>query len=227
VCWTNVCPGSLRAWKCAGRVAEEGVTAPSAPKLTLALAFLLLLLTVPAAGGRLGALEDVRLRWVWLVALAFPIQVLLVTVVPDGDTTVHRVAHVMTYGLAGACVVANLKAVRFVWVVALGGLLNFIAIAANGGVMPASRGALETAGLDVRSGSFANSDVVDGAHVWFLGDVFAVPAGWPGANVFSVGDALMLLGALLVLHAATGSRLFAARRPAPPRARGSRAAPQR
>ena len=200
---------------------------PVRPTLTLALAFLLLLLTVPAAGGRLGALEEVRFRWVWLVALAFAIQVLLVTVVPDGDTTVHRVAHVMTYALAGACVVGNLEAVRFVWVVALGGLLNFVAIAANGGVMPASRGALETAGLDVRSGSFANSDVVDGAHVWFLGDVFAIPAGWPGANVFSAGDALMLLGALLVLHAATGSRLLAARRTERPRARGSRAAPQR
>jgi Family of unknown function (DUF5317) len=200
---------------------------PVRPKLTLALAFLLLLLTVPAAGGRLGALEDVRLRWIWLVAVAFAVQVVLVTLVPDGDMTVHRVAHVMTYALAGACVVANLKAVRFVWVVALGGLLNFVAIAANGGVMPASRGALGTAGLAVQSGSFSNSDVVDGANVWFLGDVFAIPAGWPGANVFSAGDVLMLLGAFLVLHAATGSRLFAARRTAPPRARGSRAAPQR
>jgi Family of unknown function (DUF5317) len=209
-----------------GRDVEKWVTAPSAPKLTLALAFLLLLLTVPAAGGRLSALEEVRFRWVWLVALAFAIQVVLVTLASEGDETLHRIVHVLTYGLAGACVVANLK-LRFVWVVALGGVLNFIAIAANGGVMPASRGALETAGLDVRSGSFANSDFVENAHVWFLGDVFAIPAGWPGANVFSVGDALMLLGALLVLHAATGSRLFAARRPAPPRARGSRAAPQR
>jgi Family of unknown function (DUF5317) len=209
-----------------GRDVEKWVTAPSAPKLTLALAFLLLLLTVPAAGGRLSALEEVRFRWVWLVALAFAIQVVLVTLASEGDETLHRIVHVLTYGLAGACVVANLK-LRFVWVVALGGVLNFIAIAANGGVMPASRGALETAGLDVRSGSFANSDFVENAHVWFLGDVFAIPAGWPGANVFSVGDALMLLGALLVLHAATGSRLFAARRTAPPRARGSRAAPQR
>jgi hypothetical protein len=195
--------------------------------MTLALAFLLLLLTVPAAGGRLSALEEVRLRWVWLVALAFAIQVLIVTVVPEGDETLHRVVHVMTYALAGACIVRNLRELRFMWVIALGGLLNFIAIAANGGVMPASRGALATAGLEVQSGSFANSDFVESAHVWFLGDVFAIPAGWPGANVFSVGDALMLLGALLVLHAATGSRLFAARRTAPPRAQGSRAAPQR
>jgi hypothetical protein len=195
--------------------------------MTLALAFLLLLLTVPAAGGRLGALEEVRLRWVWLVALAFAIQVVLVTLVPEGDTTAHRAAHVMTYALAGACVVRNLEELRFLWVVALGGLLNFVAIAANGGVMPASRSALETAGLSVQSGSFANSDVVQGAQVWFLGDVFAIPAGWPGANVFSAGDALMLLGAFLVLHAATGSRLFAARRTAPRSPRGSRAAPQR
>jgi Family of unknown function (DUF5317) len=194
--------------------------------MTLALAFLLLLLTVPAAGGRLSRLEEVRLRWVWLVALAFAVQVVIVTLAPEGDTTLHRVAHLFTYGLAGACVLRNLE-LRFVWVVALGGLLNFIAIAANGGVMPASRGALEVAGLDVRSGEFANSDVVEGANVAFLGDVFAVPAGWPGANVFSVGDALMVLGAFLVLHAATGSRLFAATRTERPRAQGSPAAPPR
>jgi hypothetical protein len=179
--------------------------------MTLALAFLLLLLTVPAAGGRLGRLEEVRLRWLWLPALAFAIQVVIVTVAPEGDITLHRGAHLLTYALAGACILRNLD-LRFVWIVALGGLLNLIAIVANGGVMPASRGALQVAGLDVRSGEFANSDVVENAHVWFLGDVFAIPEGWPGANVFSVGDALMLLGALLVLHAAAGSRLFVARR---------------
>lgn len=191
--------------------------------MTLALAFLLLLLTVPAAGGRLSRLEDVRLRWLWLPALAFAIQVVIVTVAPDGDTTLHRIVHLLTYALAGACILRNLD-LRFVWVVALGGLLNVIAIVANGGVMPASRGALQVAGLDVRSGEFANSDLLENAHVGFLGDVFAIPAGWPGANVFSVGDALMLLGALLVLHAATGSRLVAARRIAHPRAQGSPAA---
>jgi Family of unknown function (DUF5317) len=176
--------------------------------MTLALAFCLLLLTIPVAGGRLRRLEDVRIRWVWLPALAFAIQVVLVTIAPEGDETLHRAAHLFTYAMAGACVLRNLD-LRFVWVVALGGLLNVIAIVANGGVMPASRSALHAAGLDVRSGEFANSDVVEGANAWFLGDVFAIPAGWPGANVFSVGDALMLLGVLLVLHAAAGSRLAA------------------
>ena len=108
--------------------------------------------------------------------------------------------------------------------VGVGGLLNLVAIAANGGVMPASRGALSTAGLDVQSGQFANSDFVDGANLAFLGDVFAIPAGWPGANVFSVGDVLMLVGVFLVVHAAAGSRLFGAGRPALPRSQGSPAA---
>ena len=174
--------------------------------MTLALAFLVLLITVPLAGGKLSRLESVRVRWIGLAAAAFAIQVVMVVVVPDGDTALHRILHLATYALAAACLLRNLD-LRFLWVVGLGGLLNLIAIAANGGVMPASRGALETAGLEVRGGEFANSDVVEGAHVAFLGDVFAVPAGWPGANVFSLGDVVMLVGVFLALHAAAGSRL--------------------
>jgi hypothetical protein len=184
--------------------------------MTLALAFLLLLVTVPVAGGRLGRLESLQIRGLWLAAAAFAVQVVLVTFVPEGDETLHRIAHLATYGLVGACILRNLD-IRFMWLVAAGGLLNFVAIAANGGVMPASASALRAAGLDVRSGEFANSDLVHDAHFGFLGDVFAIPAGWPGANVFSVGDGLMVLGAFLVLHAATGSRLVAARETQRPR----------
>jgi hypothetical protein len=194
--------------------------------MTLALAFLLLLVTVPVAGGRLGRLESVEIRGLWLVVVAFGVQVLLVTVVPEGDETLHRIAHVLTYFLAAACILRNLH-LRLMWVVAVGGLLNFIAIAANAGVMPASSSALQTAGLDPASGEFANSDLVTGANVAFLGDVFAIPAGWPGANVFSVGDAVMVLGAFLVLHAATDSRLFAAREKPRRRDRGAPTAPAR
>ena len=166
---------------------------------------------------------EVQIRWVWLAVVAFGVQVVLVTVVPDVDSTVHRILHLATYALAAACLIRNLD-LRFVWLVGVGGLLNLIAIAANGGVMPASRGALETAGLDVKSGEFANSDYVEDAHVSFLGDVFAVPDGWPGANVFSIGDVLMLVGVILVIHAVAGSRLVGSGRTGLRRSQGSPAA---
>jgi hypothetical protein len=103
--------------------------------MTLLLAFLLLLVTVPVAGGRLSRLSELRIRGIWLGVLAFGIQVLLVTVVPSGNETLHRLAHLATYGLVAGCILRNLD-IRFMWMVAAGGVLNYIAIAANGGVMP-------------------------------------------------------------------------------------------
>ena len=175
--------------------------------MTLALAFILLVLTVPLAGGRLSRLEQVRFRSIWLGALALALQLLIVTAFPDGDTTFHRALHLASYVLAGACILRNLH-IPFAWLIAAGGLLNVIAIVANGGVMPARRGALDAAGLDVKDSDFANSDYVEDAKLGFLGDVFAIPEGWPGANVFSVGDVVMVLGAFLALHALCGSRLL-------------------
>ena len=180
---------------------------PTRPCMTLALAFLLLLLTVPLFGGKLSRVGEVRIRWIGLAAVAFAIQVVLVTVVPDGDSTVHRILHLATYALAAACLIRNLD-LRFVWLVGVGGLVepDRHRRQRRGDAGVAER-ALETAGLDVKSGEFANSDYVEDAHVGFLGDVFAIPDGWPGANVFSVGDVLMLLGVILAIHAVAGSRL--------------------
>ena len=76
---------------------------------------------------------------------------------------------------------------------------NFVVIVANGGVMPASRAAQVAAGLVGRQG-FENSVAVAHPNLAFLGDVFAVPAGVPLANVFSIGDALLVLGIFLIVH---------------------------
>jgi hypothetical protein len=94
-----------------------------------------------------------------------------------------------------------------VWLVAVGGALNFVAIAANGGVMPADPHALAAAGLPLDPGEFTNSGAVAHPHVQFLGDVFWVPSSFPVTNVFSVGDVLILVGALLALHCICASRL--------------------
>jgi hypothetical protein len=44
---------------------------------------------------------------------------------------------------------------------------------------------------------------------------FAVPSSWPVSNVFSVGDVVLALAALLAVHCLCGSRLALPRFAAP------------
>jgi hypothetical protein len=141
-------------------------------------------------GGRPSALAFLELRAAWAIVAALALQVLVISVIPESTLPVHVPLHLLSYALAGYCVLANLR-LPGIGLIGLGGLLNLVAIAANGGVMPASAGALAAAGLD-RGAGFANSTVVDDAKVAFLGDVFAL--GGPFPNVFSVGDVLLGLG---------------------------------
>ncbi len=96
------------------------------------------------------------------------------------------------------------------WIIAVGAASNATAITVNNGTLPASAAALRRAGLPVRSDEFVNSGVLADPKLGFLGDVFAIPAGWPLANVFSIGDLLIVLGAAWGAHRICGSVLVPA-----------------
>jgi hypothetical protein len=162
-------------------------------------------LTVPLAGGRLDALAELRLRRPWAIFAALGLAVLGIGLpgLPDGARSALLLA---AYPVGAVFVLANL-AVPGIALAGLGAALNLLAIAANGGVMPASAAALERAGLAVDPSGFENSAVVDDPRLAFLGDVFAIPASWPLSNVFSVGDVLIGLGLVWGLHRVCGSRL--------------------
>jgi Family of unknown function (DUF5317) len=172
----------------------------------IGLVLLLCLATVPLAGGRLGALADVRFRAPWLALAAIAAQVLVISIVPQGADWLHHAAHLASYGLIAAFLWVN-RRLPFLWLAAIGGALNLAAITANGGVMPADPDALAAAGVRQTAGEFANSTAVAHPHLSFLGDVFAVPASWPVSNVFSIGDVVLVIAALLALHSVCGSRL--------------------
>jgi hypothetical protein len=160
---------------------------------------LLAVLSVPLAGGRLSRLFDLELRHPWLLFGGLLIQVVIISVIPGGgDDWVHRSLHLSTYGFAFLWLAMN-SSVPWRWAVFAGGLSNFTVIAANRGLMPASPAALKTAGNAATHG-FDNSTTAAHAIVGFLGDVFAIPASVPLANVFSVGDVLIVVGLFLIVH---------------------------
>ena len=179
--------------------------------MLLAAALVVCVATVPLFGGRLEALAELELRARWTLIAALGVQMMIVYVVPHWPAALLSAAHVGSYLFAVGFLVAN-RRVPGLLVVAFGGALNLLTIAVNGGVMPASRSALATAGLADTPGQFASSVSVGHPTLGFLGDVFAVPASFPVHNVFSVGDVIIIIGAFVLLHRVCGSALFGPRR---------------
>ncbi len=158
-----------------------------------------------ASGGRLSRLAEIQLRGGFLLVAAMALQVaLMLHLLPADQRALHGAVHLLSYGLSGTFVIANIH-VPGLPLLGLGGLLNLLPIAANGGVMPASRMALERAGMVAVPADFSNSAALNGSRLSLLGDTFALPASWPFANVFSVGDILIVAGAIWGLWRVCGT----------------------
>ena len=174
--------------------------------MLLVICFALCVLSVPLAGGRLEALATFSPRHVWAVIGALGIQVGIISLWP-GNGAIYLGLHLVSYALLLIFLLSNRK-LPGLWIIGIGTFMNFVAIASNGGVMPATAGALAKAGIVIDPHQFANSARLTDPNYAFLGDVFAIPAGYPFANVFSPGDVCILLGALLALHQVCNSRFF-------------------
>jgi hypothetical protein len=162
--------------------------------------------TVPLLGGHLQQAGSIRFARKGLLAAALVLQILVLQVfAAHVPPWMAASLHLASYAAAVAFLWSN-RAVPGLWLIGLGGMANFAAIAANGGVMPASPTARAAAGLASEAG-FSNSAAIANPRLAFLGDVFAWPAPLPLANVFSIGDVLLLLGAAVLVHRVGGSRL--------------------
>ena len=161
--------------------------------------------TVPLFGGRLGALVEVRLRHVWAIFAALGLEIVAMEL-PGLPDRLRAALLIVAYPVGVVFLAANWQ-VPGMPLIALGAACNLLAIAANGGVMPASPTALAAAGLPVDAPGFQNSTALADPRLGFLGDVFSIPAAWPLSNVFSVGDVLIALGILWALHRICRSRL--------------------
>lgn len=170
--------------------------------MLLSITVVVALVLMPLLHGDLRALGTMQVRLSGLLAVALLTQILVVTVFPGPASPLRLTLFLSSYALGVAFLYLN-RRLPGLWLVAVGAVLNLVAIAANAGVMPATRGALATAGVLPSGEVFANSAYVANPNLWFLGDVFAIPSSWPLANVFSVGDVLVAMGAGWAIVAAS------------------------
>jgi hypothetical protein len=151
-----------------------------------------------ALGGRPAGLGSLRFRWSGVMLAGLLVQVVLFS-----DTVAERIGalgppiYVASTVLVLAAVVAN-RSIPGMAIVALGAVSNLAAIVANGGYMPAARSALDALGKSDPT-TYSNSTSVESPALGPLTDVFAMPPWLPFANVFSVGDVLIVVGVVTTI----------------------------
>jgi Family of unknown function (DUF5317) len=166
-------------------------------------------------GGRIAGVARVRFRWWGLALGALALQVFLFAPPVAGE--VGNAGPALYVASTLAVLVALLRNIHLsgFLVVAAGALLNLLVIAANGGYMPSSPDAWLALNGEAAlpTADYTNSTLAGAATAFpYLGDILVLPRPLPLANVFSVGDLLIGLGAAWFL-------VRAMRRPPPARVR--------
>lgn len=172
-----------------------------------------------ASGGSLAGFGRVRLRRIALLFVAIFVQLAIFTQLAGRSAFIHSYGpyiHIATLLLTLFVMTRNFH-VPGMKLIALGATLNLLVIVANGGFMPSPTSALTESGkigkMEAKAAKgdtsvLSNSTVAadDASLLWdrdtpllILGDIFAVPRGWPLANVFSIGDVLIGLGASIAI----------------------------
>ncbi len=156
-------------------------------------------------GGSTARLGELRFAWAPLIAVGMIVQLALFST-PLGDALGPAAPAVyLASNVAVLVAVWRNLAIPGLALVLVGGASNLLAIIVNGGYMPVSPGALAAMGRLPREG-YSNSRLVDGVVLGPLTDLFAMPTWVPAANVFSVGDVLIGVGAAIAIVAAMHGR---------------------
>jgi len=176
----------------------------------LGAAILIALVAARALGARLTQLASLRFRGTALVFASLATQLVIFTRLSDlVPGRLQSSLHLFTYALLLAFLLLNSR-YPALWISALGLAANTTAIVANGGRMPISLTAWTASGRSaatITAHGFYNNNVLAGPHTAFtwLGDVFVLPRGIPLATAFSVGDLLIVFGAIAFVCRACAS----------------------
>lgn len=151
----------------------------------------LAILVALARGGKLERLGELGLRGLPLVLVAIVMRYSAAVLVR------MELAWALWLQVAAYVVFLSVIALNFtvpgIKTFGAGTLMNFLAIAANGGAMPVSAKAIELSG---QSGTPTGLHTLIGeqTRLWFLSDIIPVPVPLPQRGVISIGDVLIIAG---------------------------------
>jgi hypothetical protein len=157
------------------------------------------------SGGSVARLGELRFSWAPLIVGGMIVQLLLFSTSLGDALGAAAPAVYVASNVAVLVAVWKNRAIPGLLVVLVGGIANLLAICANGGYMPVSHDALVALGRASSQG-YVNARSVDGALLGPLTDMFAMPGWLPMANIFSVGDVLIGVGAAIAIVAAMHGR---------------------
>lgn len=151
----------------------------------------LAVLVAMVRGGKLERLGELGLRGLPLVPLAIVLRY-CASVLAKMEMTWGLWLQVAAYVIFVYVILLN-YGIPGIKTFGAGTLMNFAAIAANGGAMPVSARAIELVG---QSGTPAGLHTLMDAHtrLWLLADIIPVPIPLPQRGVISIGDILIIAG---------------------------------
>ncbi|MBZ9685345.1 DUF5317 domain-containing protein [Clostridium estertheticum] len=150
--------------------------------------------------GKIKNLENVDIKRTYLVFISFFIEFFIIITIRKGFFNIGIFTYILDsimYLLLAAFIYFNRKN-KYIVLMGLGFLLNAIPIFLNGGAMPVSATAAETAGLSLNMSKEGLYCLINGnTRVWFLGDI--IPLTFLRHFAISIGDIMAALGLMLFI----------------------------
>ncbi|MDI7247658.1 MAG: DUF5317 domain-containing protein [Bacillota bacterium] len=159
-------------------------------------------------GGTLSSLGEMPITRVECIIASFAIEAAVVALGFRGISLAQSVApyaFFLAYAVLLYAVWAN-RHIRWMPLVGIGVILNFVVILANGMRMPVSADMLAAVGMDKQVAAIESGRVLTykligtTTRLWPLGDVVPIGSPYPIHRVISAGDIVMAIGVFLLIQ---------------------------
>jgi hypothetical protein len=155
--------------------------------------------------GKIRNLENVELNKTYLIFTSFLIEIFVVISIKSGLFDIGILTYTINfimYTLLVVFIYFNRKN-KYIVLMGVGFLLNATAIFLNGGAMPVSAKAAQTAGITLNVTKEGLYTLINGnTRLWFLGDI--IPLTYLRNFAISIGDIIAVVG--LMLFVITGMK---------------------